>query len=404
MYSLKSIIFGDLIHKLLYIYQLNANKMIERSIENHLKTRLFKGKAILIFGSRQVGKTTLLKKIIQDQTLPTLWLSGDEPDIRLALTNTTSTQLRGLIGQAKIVVIDEAQRIENIGLTIKLATDNFSDIQIIATGSSAFELANKINEPLTGRKFEYFLFPFSFDELAKKNGIIEEKRMLERRLIFGSYPEVVNQVGNEKEILNLLTNSYLYKDLLEYEGIKKSSLLSKILRALALQLGSEVSYNEVSQIVGADKNTVEKYIDLLEQAFVLFRLNAFSRNVRNELKKSKKIYFYDNGIRNAIIGNFQLLGNRTDVRALWENYLMAERMKVRKYNQAYGETYFWRTAQQQEIDYLEEKDGLINAFEFKWNSKERVRFPKTFIEAYPNSTLTTVNPSNYNDFLASEEG
>jgi predicted AAA+ superfamily ATPase len=343
----------------------------------------------------------LLRKIIQEQNLPTLWMSGDEPDIRLALTNITSTQLRGLVGQAKIVVIDEAQRIENIGLTIKLATDNFSDIQIIATGSSAFELANKINEPLTGRKFEYFLFPFSFDELSKKHGIIEEKRMLERRLIFGSYPEVVNQVGNEKEILNLLTNSYLYKDLLEYEGIKKSSLLSKILRALALQLGSEVSYNELSQIVGADKNTVEKYIDLLEQAFVLFRLNAFSRNVRNELKKSKKIYFYDNGIRNAIIGNFQLLGNRTDVGALWENYLMAERMKVRKYNQIYGETYFWRTTQQQEIDYLEEKDGKIEAFEYKWSNKEKVHFPKTFSEAYPDSSLKLVNPSNYEEFLSS---
>lgn len=375
--------------------------MIERSIENQLKARLFKGKAILVFGSRQVGKTTLLRKIIQEQNLPTLWMSGDEPDIRLALTNITSTQLRGLVGQAKIVVIDEAQRIENIGLTIKLATDNFSDIQIIATGSSAFELANKINEPLTGRKFEYFLFPFSFDELSKKHGIIEEKRMLERRLIFGSYPEVVNQVGNEKEILNLLTNSYLYKDLLEYEGIKKSSLLSKILRALALQLGSEVSYNELSQIVGADKNTVEKYIDLLEQAFVLFRLNAFSRNVRNELKKSKKIYFYDNGIRNAIIGNFQLLANRTDVGALWENYLMAERMKVRKYSQVYGETYFWRTTQQQEIDYLEEKDGKIDAFEYKWSSKEKVHFPKTFSEAYPDSSLKLVNPSNYEEFLSS---
>ena len=375
--------------------------MIERSIEKQITKRLFKGKAILVFGSRQVGKTTLLKKIIHEQNMPTLWMSGDEPDIREALTNITSTQFKGLIGQAKMVVIDEAQRIENIGLTIKLVTDNFADIQIIATGSSAFELANKINEPLTGRKFEYYLYPFSFGELSKNNSIIEEKRMLEHRLVYGSYPEVVNQGGNEKEILNLLTNSYLYKDLLEYEGIKKSSLLSKILRALALQLGSEVSYNEISQIVGADKSTIEKYIDLLEQAFVLFRLNAFSRNVRNELKKSKKIYFYDNGIRNAIIGNFQLLGNRTDVGALWENYLMAERMKVRKYNQMYGETYFWRTTQQQEIDYLEEKDGNIDAFEYKWSSKEKVRFPKTFSEAYPNSSLKLVNPSNYEDFLIS---
>ncbi len=374
--------------------------MIERDIEAQITDRLFKGKAILIFGSRQVGKTTLLKKIVQEQSLKTLWLSGDEPDVRESLTNITSTQFKGIIGQAKIVVIDEAQRIENIGLTIKLATDNFPEIQIIATGSSAFELANKINESLTGRKFEFFLYPFSFGELSKNNSILEEKRMLAQRLVYGAYPEVINQVGNEKEMLNLLTNSYLYKDLLEYEGIKKSSLLSKILRALALQLGSEVSYNEIGQLVGADKNTVEKYIDLLEQAFVLFRLNAFSRNLRNELKKSKKIYFYDNGIRNAIIGNFQVLGNRTDTGALWENYLMSERMKFRKYNQIYGETYFWRTTQQQEIDYLEEKDGAIAAFAYKWSIKEKVRFPKTFSEAYPNASQTLVNPSNYETFLS----
>lgn len=373
--------------------------MIQRAIESQIKSKLFRGKVILIFGPRQVGKTTLVKKIVAEAGIPVRWLSGDEPDMRLALSNTTSTQFRNLVGQAKLVVIDEAQRIENIGLTLKLATDNFPEIQVIATGSSAFELANKINEPLTGRKFEFFLYPFSFAELSHNQGVLEEKRMLENRLIFGAYPEVINQQGNEREVLNLLTDSYLYKDLFAYEGIKKSSLLSKILSALALQMGSEVSYHELSQLVGADKNTVEKYIDLLEQAFVVFRLHAFSRNIRNELKKSKKVYFYDNGIRNAIIGNFQGISGRTDVGALWENYLMSERYKVIKYQQLYGGRYFWRTTQQQEIDYLEERDGRMEAFEFKWNANVKVNFPKTFTEAYPESNTKLIHPHNYEEFL-----
>lgn len=373
--------------------------MINRTIETQIKAKLWNGKAILVFGPRQTGKTTLIKKIISELAMPAKWFSSDEPDVRLALSNITSTQFKSLIGNVKIVVIDEAQRIENIGLTLKLATDNFPEIQVIATGSSAFELANKINEPLTGRKFEFYLYPFSFDELSQHFGFLEEKRMLENRLIFGSYPEVVNKIGNEIETLKLLSDSYLYKDLLVYEGLKKASLLQKILLALALQLGSEVSYNELGQLVGADKNTVEKYIDLLSQAYVIFRLDAFSRNVRNELKKSKKIYFYDNGIRNAIIGNFKPLSTRTDSGALWENYLISERLKWINYQKLYGEKYFWRTAQQQEIDYLEESDGQINAFEFKWNEKATAKFPKTFSEAYPNSTFKVINPSNYSEFL-----
>lgn len=373
--------------------------MINRAIETKVKARLFKGKAILIFGPRQVGKTTLVKKIAAEVGLPVSWLSGDEPDVRLALGNTTSTQFKNLIGQAKIVVIDEAQRIENIGLTLKLAVDNFPEVQIIATGSSAFELANKLNEPLTGRKYEFYLYPLSFGELVQHQGLLIEKRLLESRLVYGTYPEIINQVGNEKEVLTLLTDSYLYKDLFLYEGIKKSSLLSKILTALALQLGSEVSYNEIGQLVGADKNTVEKYIDLLEQAFVIFRLNAFSRNVRNELKKSRKIYFYDNGVRNAIINNFKSIGLRTDAGALWENYLIVERLKMLKYAQMYGSRFFWRTTQQQEIDYLEERDGSIEAFEFKWNPQTKVKFPKTFTDAYPESSLKLVHPQNYEEFL-----
>lgn len=373
--------------------------MLNRSIEIQITEKLFKGKAILIFGPRQVGKTTLTRKIVTAQNQPFLWLSGDEADVREALSNTTSTQLKALFGNHKIVVIDEAQRIENIGLTIKLVTDQLTDIQLIATGSSAFELANKINEPLTGRKFEFALFPFSYAELRESFGYLEETRLLETRLIYGSYPEIINNQSNEKEYLNLLMESYLFKDILSYEGIKKSSVLQKLLSALALQLGSEVSYHELGQLVGIDKNTVEKYIDLLEQVYIIFRLKGFNRNLRNELKKSKKIYFYDTGIRNALIGNFLSLDKRTDTGALWENYLISERKKLLKYQNMYGHSYFWRTTQQQEIDYLEERDGMIEAYEFKWNPKTKVKFPTKFMETYTVQTSQIITPKNYQDFL-----
>jgi predicted AAA+ superfamily ATPase len=373
--------------------------MIDRIIEKQIADKFFKGKAILIFGPRQVGKTTLVKKIVSAQNQPFKWFSGDEADVRSLLSNTTSTKLKALFGNNKIVVIDEAQRIENIGITIKLVTDQMPDIQLVATGSSAFELANKINEPLTGRKFEFSLFPFSFGELSQHFELLEETRLLENRLIYGSYPEIVNNPSNEKEYLNLLTDSYLFKDILSYEGIKKPSVLQKLLSALALQLGSEVSYHELGQVLGIDKNTVEKYIDLLEQVYIVFRLNGFNRNLRNELKKSKKIYFYDNGIRNALIGNFLPLDRRTDTGALWENYLISERKKVLKYRQLYGQSYFWRTTQQQEIDYLEERDGTLEAYEFKWNPATKVKFPATFLEAYPIKSTQVITPNNYSDLF-----
>ena len=373
--------------------------MVQRAVTTFLADSLFKQKAVLLFGPRQVGKTTLVRTIVEQIGVPFQWFSGDEPDIRQALSNVTSTRLKSLFGAEKLVVIDEAQRVENIGLTLKLATDNFPDVQVVATGSSAFELANQINEPLTGRKFEFYLYPFSFGELSQHNGLLVEKRLLENRLIFGAYPEVINQPGRERETLNLLADSYLYKDLFALEGLKRSSLFGKLLSALALQVGSEVSYTELARLVGADKNTVERYIDLLEQAFVVFRLPGFSRNLRTELRKAKKIYFYDNGIRNAILGNFQPLSGRTDVGALWENYLMAERLKLFHYSGLYGGRYFWRTTQQQEIDYLEDRDGQLRGYEFKWNPTATVRFPKPFLETYPGSLTSVVTPDNYETFL-----
>jgi predicted AAA+ superfamily ATPase len=373
--------------------------MIARDIKSRIMNDLFRGKVILIFGARQVGKTTLVRALADEIKMPYKWFSGDEPDIRLSLSNISSTQLKLMYGNTKLVIIDEAQRIENVGLMLKLSVDNFPDVQLIATGSSAFELANKINEPLTGRKYEYRLFSLSHKELSDHFGDIEENRSLEHRLIYGSYPEVINKRGEEQRTLLSISDSYLYKDLFAYENIKKTSLFQKLLSALALQTGSEVSYNELAGIVGANKETVEKYIDLLEQTFVIFRLNAYNRNVRNELKKSKKIYFYDNGIRNAIINNFLPLGSRNDAGALWENYLISERIKLLSYNMKNSRYFFWRTTQQQEIDYLEEENGQLSAYEFKWNENKKYNFPKTFLNAYNVPAKYVINRHNYSTFI-----
>ena len=376
--------------------------MIKRLLYSYINNRLFKGKAILILGPRQSGKTTLIESILRDHSQPSIVLNGDEPDVRELLSSPTSTRLKSIIGKHKIVFIDEAQRIPNIGITIKLFTDILKEVQVIATGSSAFDLANKTNEPLTGRKYEYLLFPFSFGEMVDHHGLIEEKRLLESRLIFGYYPEIVTKPGEEKELLKLLSGSYLYKDILTFEQVKKPAILEKIVKALALQIGSEITYHEIGQLVGADNETVEKYVDLLEKAFVVFRLPAFSRNIRNEIKKGKKVYFYDNGIRNAVISNFSAVNNRSDIGALWENLLISERMKYLHYSGVDVSRYFWRTTMQQEIDYIEESSGKLSAFEIKWNPKAKVRFPKTFINAYPLSSTKLITPENFESFLGIE--
>lgn len=373
--------------------------MIHRKIEDIIATRLFKGKAILLFGARQVGKTTLVKNLAKMSNKVVLHLNGDEPDVRELLGSISSSQLKNYIGNNELVIIDEAQRIPNIGITLKLITDNYPEIQVIATGSSSLDIANSAKEPLTGRKFEYTLYPFSFQELVDNHGLLEEKRQLEQRLIYGSYPEIVQNPNNSEELLNLIADSYLYKDLLLIETIKRPKLLAKLLKALALQIGNEVSYNELSQLVGADKGTVEKYIDLLEQTFVIFTLPSFSRNVRNELKKSKKIYFYDTGIRNSIIGNFNPVHSRTDIGALWENYLIADRIKKAEYGKIRTNFYFWRTTQQQEIDLIEETNGKLAAFEFKWNEKAKAKFPKTFSGNYPDTRFEVITKQNYETFL-----
>ncbi|ASS49536.1 MAG: ATPase [Candidatus Fluviicola riflensis] len=373
--------------------------MLNRIIVDNIRKRLSDRKVIVILGSRQVGKTTLFHQLFGDNH-EVLWWNGDESDVRIALENTSSTKLKTLIGNHPIVVIDEAQRIDNIGLAAKLIYDTIPNVKVLLSGSSAFEIKNKTNEPLTGRKWEYQLFPFSFAEMVNHHGLLEERRMLEHRLVYGYYPEVVMQNADAKSSLAQITSSYLYKDILMLENIHKAEKLERLVQALAFQIGHQVSYNELSQTCGLDNQTVEKYIDLLEKSFVVFRIPSFSRNIRNELKKSRKIYFYDNGIRNAVIKQFNPLDLRNDEGALWENFLVSERMKYINYNFHYCNRYFWRTHAQQEIDYVEDKDGLLSAFEFKWNPKKaKAKMPKAFGEAYPNSEFKIIHRDNFYSFL-----
>lgn len=373
--------------------------MIHRLLYNNIHDKLFKGKAIIILGPRQIGKTTLVKSISDELKGDALWLNGDETNDREKFNRPTSTKFKALIGKKEILIIDEAQRIPDIGLCIKLIVDNIPDVQVIATGSSSLELASKINEPLTGRKYEYYLYPLSFKEMMDHSGVRVEERLLEHRMIYGYYPEIVTKPGEEQELLRLITNSYLFKDLFALEKIKKPVLLEKLLQALALQIGNEVSFHELSQLIGSDNETIERYIDLLEKGFVIFRLPSLSRNLRNELKKGRKIYFWDNGVRNALIGNFNPLSLRNDTGALWENFLITERIKVNHYFNHFRNYMFWRTHAQQEIDFIEDYGGRLHAYEFKWNPKKKFSFSKTFNDAYPDSKTALITTENYLDFV-----
>ena len=372
-------------------------KIIKRTIQAEVEKKLFKGKLIVIYGARQVGKTTLVKTI-QNKTQESIYLNCDEPDIRAALTNTTSTAIKSLIGSARLVIIDEAQRVRNIGLTLKLMVDTFNDTQIIATGSSSFDLSNEIAEPLTGRKYEFHLYSFSFEELSQIYQPTELHRIVEQRMIYGMYPEITLKEQEANELLKSLTQSYVYKDVLEYQRIKNPDILQKLLEALALQVGQEVSYNELANLINIDKKTISSYIQLLEQAFIIFRLRPYSRNSRKELTKLRKIYFYDTGIRNALINNLNPLRLRADKGALWENFLIAERMKANHNHNISPNTYFWRTHHQQEIDYLEEINNNLSGYEFKWQ-KNKLHIPRAFSKIYPDTEVKLVNRQNFVEFI-----
>jgi predicted AAA+ superfamily ATPase len=369
--------------------------MYQRILENIVNEKIGSGKAIIIVGARQVGKTTLIRKILKGKEY--LFFDADDPANRRLLSSPTTEQIRTFLGDYQTVFIDEAQRIEGIGLTLKIITDQFSDVQLLVSGSSSFDLGNKLNEPLTGRKWEYELFPVCWEEFEKKEGYIKTEQQIENRLLYGMYPEVLNNKGKEREILKNLVSSYLYRDILAFSEIRKPKILDNLLLALALQVGSEVNYNELAQTIGVNKITIQKYIDILEKGYILFRLNSFSRNLRNEIKRNRKIYFYDNGIRNMIIGNFNPLDLRTDIGALWENFLISERKKQNIYKDTFARTYFWRTKQQQEIDFVEEKDGKIYGFEFKWKAK-KVKLPETFTRTYKAETKI-IDRNNFREFV-----
>ncbi len=368
-----------------------------RAIQPLIEQALFKGKVIILYGARQVGKTTLIRAIQEKYAVDALYLNCDEPDIRNALSDKTSTELRMLIGSKPLVLIDEAQRVRNIGLTLKLLVDNFPEIQVIATGSSSFDLSNNITEPLTGRKIEFNLYPLSTSELLAHNTPLEITRSLEYRLRYGMYPGILS-VDDPSDALSEIARSYLYKDILEFQSVKNPELLQKLLQALALQIGCEVSYNELGTLLGIDKATVARYLALLEQGYVIYHLSPFSRNLRKELGKQRKVYFYDLGIRNALINNFNPLALRQDVGALWENFFISERLKSVFNQHRHPNMYFWRTYDGQEIDYLEEEGGKLIGFECKWGF-EKWRVPVVFTSTYPGSEIQLANRSNFLNFL-----
>jgi len=376
----------------------NLMELIKRNIESQLQKDIFSGKVICVMGARQTGKTTLIKSLTKSVD-NLLWLNADEIEVRDLIESASVSKLEVMFGGKDVIVIDEAQRIPDIGIKAKLIIDTFKEKQLILTGSSSLDLSNKINEPLTGRKWEYKLYPFSFGELASHYGAFQETLNLPIRLVYGSYPDVVCHKGDEERTLSTLANSYLYKDVLEWQRIKKPEKILKLLQALAFQVGSNVSYTEIGNMIQLDAETVEKYINLLEQAFVIFRVGSYSRNLRNELKYAKKIYFYDNGIRNAVINNFADISLRQDVGALWENYMVSELKKKSDYSQKNIPVYFWRTTDQKEIDFLQDYQGILTAFEFKWNSAKKGRKLSLFTDAYPNAILTTVTPENYMEVL-----
>ena len=373
--------------------------MILRELSNLVKEKIGRGKAIIILGARQTGKTTLVKSFLPELKNEGLFLDADNIEVQTLLSSPNLERLKTIIGKANLVIIDEAQRIPNIGLTLKLIIDNLPTVQLLVTGSSSLELADMTNEPLTGRKWEYYMFPISWKELNDWVGYTTALLQLENRLIYGMYPEVVINAGEERERLSVLSQSYLYKDILSLGIIRKPEVLTKLLKALAFQVGNEVSLNELGQLVGADKVTVSTYLNLLEKSFVIFRLQPLSRNLRNEISTSRKIYFYDNGIRNALINNFAPLDLRQDVGALWENFMISERLKANHYRKRWVTTYFWRTQAQQEIDYVEEIDGQFEAFEFKWKKQNPIKIPAQFSEAYKPLGYHIISKENFDGFL-----
>jgi predicted AAA+ superfamily ATPase len=376
-----------------------TEKFIPRKLSGIISVDFFKGKAIIMHGPRQCGKTTLVRHLVEEKRLDAIWLNGDDDSDRNLFDTVSQSSWRQILGNNKVVVIDEAQMIPRVGVAAKLLIDHFPDVQAILTGSSSFQLSNLTQEPLTGRKYEYQLFPFSFSELVDTQGFHNEYSRLPERLLFGSYPEIVINPADARRHLKLLCESYLFRDLLQYDGIRKPNLLRRLVRALALQIGSEVSIAELASLLNVSSPTINTYISLLEKAYIVFTLPSMNRNRRNEIRKGRKIYFWDIGIRNAILDDFKPIGSRSDVGHLWENYLVAERLKANQYLSAQPISYFWRTKDQFEVDYVEENESRLAAWEFKWRADDKATLTRAFTNAYPKAVTSIITPRNFQDFF-----
>lgn len=376
--------------------------MIARLIESKIRKALDRKKIVTVLGPRQAGKSTLAGVVAKAEADRILELNGDDSDVRTMFEDTDETRIRTLIGNHDFLLVDEAQKIINVGNMLKIIADRIPDMKVIATGSSSFKLAKAVNESLTGRKLEFRLYPLSFKEMVGHTNLLEERRLIAHRMIYGYYPEVVSSPGNEKEILKELIDSYLYKDVLEENSIGRPDRLVKLLQALAFQIGSTVSSNELAGLVGIDAKTVDRYINILERNFIIFTLPSYASNQRNELKFSRKLYFWDLGIRNAVIGNMAPLELRPPEEAghLWENFLVSERIKRNDYaGRTFVKHYFWRTQQKKEVDLIEIEDGRMSAFEFKWKPGKAVAAPRQFAAQYNNAEFNCITPSEIGDFL-----
>lgn len=376
-------------------------KSITRAIESQIEKIIGKNKVILILGTRRVGKTFLIKSIQKKYTGPIIVLNGEDFGIQELLRNRTIANYQRIIGNAKLLIIDEAQEIAEVGKILKLMIDSFDDLTIIATGSSSFDLLNSAGEPLTGRQIQFNLYPFAQLELSKVESFVETTQNLEERLIYGSYPELFQLKSNDEKsgYLQQLVQSYLLKDILAYEGIRQSDKIVKLLRLISYQVGSEVSYNKLAMQLGISKNTVENYLDLLSKVFIVYKLPAYSTNQRKEVSKTAKWYFFDNGIRNAIINDFRIIALRNDIGALWENYIISERIKKNHYQNENVQHYFWRNYNQQEVDLLELKDSKLQTFEFKYSNNKRIKIPPAFATAYPMATFERISKENYFEWI-----
>jgi len=371
---------------------------IKRAIREQVLSKLQPNKVLVLLGARRTGKTVFLKKFLsEDVSEPYLFLNGEDMAVQTNLSKRTVENYRLLLGDYRLLIIDEAQKIDEIGLILKLMIDNIEGLKIIATGSSVFDISNKLGEPLTGRKYSIHIFPFAQLEFAQYENIIETRSRLEERLIYGSYPELIHVQGTEqkKDYLRELVNSYLLRDILEFEGVRNSEKMYALLRLIAFQIGKEVSLEELGKQLALSRNTVEKYLDLLSKVFIIYKLPGFSRNLRSEITKTSRWYFVDNGIRNTLINNFNTIALRNDIGELWENYLLSERIKFQYYKGQLANNFFWRTYEQKEIDWIEEKDGKLCAYEVKWSTAKNIKAPQSWVKAYPDSSFTVIDPENY---------